>query len=75
LASGVRLSGFLAWWAYRSVYLFKMRGFARKLRVALDWTFGMLFPREVVQLGVHRYAPAEHADRRDQSSEAGHRTD
>jgi NADH dehydrogenase len=51
---GVKVSGFAAWWLWRTVYLAKMPGVARKVRVALDWTLGLLFPREIVQLGVHR---------------------
>jgi NADH dehydrogenase len=51
---GFRLSGFLAWWLWRTVYLLKMPGFARKARVALDWTVDFLFPHDYVQLGVHR---------------------
>jgi NADH dehydrogenase len=51
---GVKLSGFPAWFLWRTVYLFKMPGFARKFRVALDWTLGLLFKREYVQLGVHQ---------------------
>jgi len=52
---GIKLSGFLAWWLWRTVYLIKMPGIGRKLRVALDWTFDLLFGREYVQLGVHRH--------------------
>lgn len=51
---GIKLAGFAAWWMYRSVYLMKMPGLARKARVALDWTFDLVFPPDVVQLGVHR---------------------
>ncbi|MGE5234765.1 MAG: NAD(P)/FAD-dependent oxidoreductase, partial [Acidobacteriota bacterium] len=51
---GFRLFGFAAWFLWRSVYLMKMPGFARKLRVALDWTMGLFFPRPIVQLGIHR---------------------
>jgi NADH dehydrogenase len=51
---GVKLSGFPAWFLWRTVYLLKMPGWSRRLRVALDWTMGLLFPRAVVQLGVHR---------------------
>jgi NADH dehydrogenase len=57
---GVRLSGFLAWWLWRSVYLLKMPRLSRKTRVALDWTIDMLFARDYVQLGVHR--PSRPAD-------------
>lgn len=51
---GVKISGFTAWWLWRTVYLLKMPGWARKLRVALDWTMDLLFKRDFVQLGVHR---------------------
>jgi NADH dehydrogenase len=51
---GLEISGFAAWWLWRTVYLLKMPGFARKLRVALDWTLQLFFRREYVQLGVHR---------------------
>ncbi len=51
---GVKLSGFPAWFLWRSIYLFKMPGWARRLRVALDWAMDLLFPRQIVQLGIHR---------------------
>ena len=54
---GLQLSGFAAWWLWRTVYLMKMPTLARKVRVALDWTIDLIFSRDYVQLGVHR-APA-----------------
>lgn len=51
---GVKLSGFPAWFLWRTVYLFKMPGLARKFRVATDWTVSLLFRAPIVQLGVHR---------------------
>lgn len=50
----IKLSGFPAWFLWRTVYLFKMPGWARRLRVALDWTMSLFFRRSVVQLGIHR---------------------
>ncbi len=50
---GLKLSGFAAWWLWRTVYLLKMPGLSRKLRVALDWTIDLVFSRDYVQLGVH----------------------
>lgn len=47
---GLRFSGFLAWWLWRTVYLLKMPGFERKLRIALDWTLDLFFPRDIVYL-------------------------
>jgi NADH dehydrogenase len=58
---GIRLSGFAAWFLWRTVYLLKMPTLSRKVRVALDWTIDLVFSRDDVQLGVHRPAarPAE----------------
>jgi len=50
---GFRISGFFAWWLYRTVYLMKMPGVGRRVRIALDWTIGLFFGRDSVQLGVH----------------------
>jgi len=47
---GMRFSGFPAWWLWRTVYLLKLPGFERKVRVALDWTLDLLFPRDIVYL-------------------------
>jgi hypothetical protein len=34
----------------RRVYLLKLPGFERKIRVALDWTLDLFFPRDIVYL-------------------------
>ncbi len=49
---GLKLSGFPAWFLWRTVYLLKMPGWSRRARVALDWTLDLLFRRDVVQLGL-----------------------
>lgn len=46
---GVRFSGFIAWWIWRTVYLSKLPRFEKKLRVALDWTLDLLFSKDIVQ--------------------------
>src|SRR5712675_1644099 len=38
---GFNFSGFLAWWMWRTVYLSKLPGFAKKVRVAFDWTLDL----------------------------------
>ena len=48
------LSGFLAWWLWRTVYLLKLPGLDRKLRVATDWTLDLLLPTDIVQLKTDR---------------------
>lgn len=47
---GLRFSGFPAWWLWRTVYLLKLPGLERKVRVALDWTLELFFPKDIVYL-------------------------
>ena len=44
---GFNFSGFFAWWMWRTVYLSKLPGLDKKLRVAFDWTLDLLFPKDV----------------------------
>jgi NADH dehydrogenase len=45
----VRFSGLLAWAAWRAIYLSKLPGIERKIRVLFDWTIELYFPRDTVQ--------------------------
>jgi NADH dehydrogenase len=47
---GMRLSGFLAWWLWRTIYLMKLPGLDRKIRVATDWTLDLILPADITQL-------------------------
>ncbi len=47
---GWRFSGFLAWAMWRTVYWWKLPGLEKKIRVALDWTIDLFFPRDVALL-------------------------
>jgi len=51
---GVKVSGFLAWWLYRSYYLFQLPRLERKARVVTDWTLEMFFHRDIVQMDISR---------------------
>ncbi len=51
---GVKVSGFLAWWLWRTIYLMKLPGLDRKIRVAVDWTLDLLLPPDIVQLRTDR---------------------
>jgi NADH dehydrogenase len=44
---GLRFSGFIAWWMWRTIYLSKLPGLDRKLRVLIDWTLDLFFPRDI----------------------------
>lgn len=47
---GINLSGFLAWFMWRTIYLMKLPGWGRRLKVATSWTFDLFLPPELVQL-------------------------
>jgi NADH dehydrogenase len=46
---GVNFSGFIAWWLWRTIYLSKLPGFEKKVRVALEWTLDLFFDKDIVQ--------------------------
>ncbi len=45
----LRFSGLLAWLMWRGIYLGKLPGLERKIRVLVDWTVELFFPRDIVQ--------------------------
>ena len=45
----VRFSGLLAWMMWRGIYVSKLPGLERKIRVLVNWTFELFFPRDIVQ--------------------------
>jgi NADH dehydrogenase len=49
---GIKLSGLLAWLLWRCIYLMKMPGTNRKVRIATDWLLHLLFPPELAQTKV-----------------------
>jgi NADH dehydrogenase len=44
---GFNFSGFFAWWMWRTIYLSKLPGLDKKVRVAFDWTLDLIFPKDV----------------------------
>jgi len=44
---GYNFKGFFAWWLWRTIYLAKLPGVLRRLRVMIDWTFELIFPRDL----------------------------
>jgi len=48
--SGVQFSGIIAWWLWRCIYLGKLPGLQKKVRVALDWMLDLIFSKDLVQL-------------------------
>jgi NADH:ubiquinone reductase (H+-translocating) len=47
---GLRFSGFVAWWLWRTVYVMKLPRLTKKLRVLASWTLDLLFGTEIEQL-------------------------
>lgn len=51
---GVRLSGFVAWFVWRTLYLSKLVGFGNKVRVVLDWSLDLFVERSSSQIHASR---------------------
>jgi NADH dehydrogenase len=47
---GMKVSGFVAWFLWRGVYLSKMPSLSRKFQIAVDWAWEMLFSPNSVEL-------------------------
>ncbi len=47
---GLRFSGIIAWWMWRSIYLSKLPGVQKKVRVAIDWFLDLIFSKDLVEL-------------------------
>ena len=43
---GMKFSGFIAWWLWRTIYLFKLPRLEKKVRAALDWTLDLCFAKD-----------------------------
>jgi NADH dehydrogenase len=43
---GIKFSGFVAWWLWRTIYLSKLPRLEKKVRVALDWTLDLVFAKD-----------------------------
>jgi NADH dehydrogenase len=48
---GVRVRGFLGWFVHRSYHLLAMPTWTRRVKIAMDWTVALLFPRDLAALG------------------------
>ena len=47
---GIPISGFLAWFLWRTIYLMKVPGWGRRVKIAASWTLDIFLPAELVQL-------------------------
>ncbi len=47
---GLNISGFIAWWMWRTIYLMKIPGWGRRLKIVSSWTLDLFLPPELIQL-------------------------
>jgi NADH dehydrogenase len=51
--NGFILTGFLAWVLWRTYYLARLPGIDRRLRVTVDWSLDLFFPRDIAEFRVY----------------------
>lgn len=59
----IRLSGFPAWFVWRTYYLYRLPRAEKRIRVALDWALDLVFGRDIVQLPTARTHPPNTGER------------
>lgn len=50
----IKVSGFVAWFLWRSYYLLRLPSIDRRIRVALDWTLELFLAHDVVEINMRR---------------------
>jgi len=55
---GLKLTGFPAWFLWKTIYMLKLPTLATRVRVVLDWTVELFFERDVSELTVDEKAGA-----------------
>lgn len=53
---GIKLAGLAAWLFWRAYYLSQMPTLGRKIRIYVDWTWGMFFPVDITHFRFQRTA-------------------
>jgi NADH dehydrogenase len=51
---GIKVSGFIAWFLWRSYYLLRLPSLERRIRVALDWTLELFLAHDVTEINMRR---------------------
>ena len=46
---GVKFGGPLAWFIWRTVYLFKFMSHSKKIKIVVDWTMNIFYPRDITK--------------------------
>lgn len=58
---GMHLSGFIAWFIWRGVYLFKLPSLGRRFQVGFDWASLLVFPRDLAYIQTEQTQRVSHA--------------
>jgi NADH dehydrogenase len=48
-----KITGFLAWWVWRSYYMMQMPRLERRIRLVIDWTVALFFKNDVAKLDLY----------------------
>ena len=48
--ANMKISGRLTWWLWRTIYLFKFISWKKRLRIVIDWTLDVFYPRDITKL-------------------------
>ena len=51
---GIKVSGFPAWFLWRSYYLLRLPSLERRVRVAVDWTLELFLAHDVTEINMRR---------------------
>jgi NADH dehydrogenase len=51
---GIKVSGLLGWFLWRSYYLLRLPTLDRRIRVAIDWTLDLILKHDIVEISVRR---------------------
>jgi NADH dehydrogenase len=51
---GIKVSGFFAWFLWRSYYLLQLPSLERRIRVAIDWALELFLAHDVVEINMRR---------------------
>ena len=51
---GIKVSGLVGWFLWRSYYLLRLPTLDRRIRVAIDWTLDLILKHDIVEIGVRR---------------------
>ena len=51
---GIKVSGFIGWFLWRSYYLLRLPTIERRLRVMIDWTLDLVLKPDIVEISLRR---------------------